>query len=161
MIVRPGKIWSETAPLLDAAVAIRAGKRLILIGDDSIQLPMVHVDDVVEGLMLAGKFSGGEIFHLVDKDTISREELARLYTLGREPQLKTTRLSMGLACFLARGVELLGKVLRRPMPITPYRLRSAYVALAFDCTKAREQLGWRPHISSGKSLRAMLGKSIR
>jgi nucleoside-diphosphate-sugar epimerase len=161
VIVRPGKIWSETGPLIDAAVAIRLGNRFVMIGDDLIQLPLVHVDDVVEGLLLAGKFSGGEIFHLVDKDSMSREELARLYTLAREPQLKTTHVSMGFACFLARGVELLGKVLKHNVPITPYRLKSAYVPLAFDCTKAREQLGWRPQVSSSKGLRAMLGKSIR
>lgn len=161
VIVRPGKIWSETGPLIDAAVAIRAGQRLIVIGDDAIELPLVHVDDVVDGLLLAGKFSGGEIFQLVDKDTMSREELIRLYTLAREPQLKATRVSMGLACFLARGVEWLGKVLGRAVPISPYRLKSAYVPLSFDCTKAREKLGWRPRVGSAKALRALFGKAIR
>lgn len=157
-ILRPGKIWSETGPLIDAAVAIRAGKKLIIIGDGEIRLPLIHVSDVVEGIVKAAQSGStrGEIFQLVDNDTISRDELVRLYTESREPNLSELHLPMNVACALAKCAEFVFKLLGRSAPITPYRLRSAYVPLAFDCEKARTQLDWRPQVHSAAVLRALL-----
>ncbi len=146
VILRPGQIWSEKSPLISAAVGIRAGNRLLVIGDDSNLPPLVHVDDVVEAIVLATQstFRNGEVFQFVDNELMSREELVRLYTLKREPGLQVLRVPLKLACFLASGVEMLTNLLKRPAPVSPYRLRSAVAPLAFDCSKAREQLGWQP-----------------
>src|SRR6266850_1272542 len=146
VILRPGQIWSEKSPLITAAVGIRVGSHLIVIGDDSNLLPFVHVDDVVEAIVLAtqSSFRHGEVFQLVDNELISRAELVRLYTTTREPQLNVTGIPMKLACFLAGSVEWLAQTLERPTPVSPYRLRSAVAPLVFDCAKAHKQLGWQP-----------------
>ena len=158
VILRPGQIWSETSPLISAAVGIRVGNRLVVIGDDSNLLPLVHVDDVVEAIVLATQstFHEGEVFQLVDNELMSREELIRLYTVKREPRLKVSRIPLKVACFLASGVEGLASLLSRPAPISPYRLRSAVAPLVFDCTKAREQLGWQSRAHTRETLRKLL-----
>ena len=158
VIVRPGKIWCETAPLIDAAVGIRAGRHLIIIGDGDIRLPLIHVSDVVEGIVKVthSKFAHGEIFQLVDDDTLTRDELAQLYMESREPGMSDLHVPMNMACGLAKCVEWLCGALGRSAPITPYRLRSAYVSLTFDCARAREQLAWRPQVRSASVLRALL-----
>jgi 2-alkyl-3-oxoalkanoate reductase len=163
VILRPGQIWTETSPLISAAVGIRAGKRIVVIGDDSNLLPLVHLDDVVEALMLAkqSSFCHGEVFQIVDDELMSRDELLRLYIQAREPQLRVTHISLGLACLLAGCVELLGRILKRPAPISPYRLRSAVAPLLFDCAKARDQLGWLPKSHSGDALRRLLTTSVK
>jgi nucleoside-diphosphate-sugar epimerase len=79
-----------------------------------------------------------------------------LYTLKREPRLQVWRIPLKLACFLASGVEGLANLLNRPAPVSPYRLRSAVAPLVFDCTKAREQLGWQPRGHTRETLRALL-----
>lgn len=158
VILRPGQIWSEKGPLISAAVGIRAGHRLVVVGDDSNLLPLVHVDDVVEAIVLATQstFCKGEVFQLVDNELMSREELVRLYTLKREPQLHVSRIPLKLACFLASGVEGFASFLNRPAPISSYRLRSAIAPLVFDCGKAREQLGWQPRAHTRTTLRKLL-----
>ncbi len=158
VVLRPGQIWSEDGQLLTPAVGTRAGKLLVMIGDDSIRLPLVHVDDVVEAIVLAtrSEFCHGEVFQFVDDDLMTREELARLYVVAREPDVKNLHISMRVGCALAKCVELGFKPLKRPAPISPYRLRSAYVPLAFDCTKAREHLGWKPQAKSATRLRQLL-----
>ena len=80
VIVRPGLIWSEEV-LLPASVGMRAGGRLVMIGDRNLRLPLIHVDDVVSAMILAmnNDVPAGEIFHLVDYDPLAREELAKLY----------------------------------------------------------------------------------
>jgi predicted dehydrogenase/nucleoside-diphosphate-sugar epimerase len=160
LVLRPGKIWSESAALLDAAVGLRLGRWLLLIGDGTIRLPLVHVSDVVEAIVKATQspYADGRVYQFVDHRSLTREELAALYTGGREPALRIVRVPMGLACALAKAVEWLARLLRRPPPLSPYRLRSAYVARTFDCTKARTELGWQPQTNSAEALRAMLGR---
>jgi predicted dehydrogenase/nucleoside-diphosphate-sugar epimerase len=160
IVLRPGQIWTETRPLISPAVGIRAGNRLVVIGDDSNLLPLVHLDDVVEAIMLAtqSRFCHGEVFQFVDDEVMSREELVRLFIRTREPKLKVTHISLGLACFLAACVERLAHMLNRPTPVSPYRLRSAVAPLVFDCTKAREQLGWLPRAHTREALRKLLEK---
>ena len=88
-------------------MGIRLGECLVVIGDDSNQLPFVHVDDVVEAIVLStqSSFSHGEVFQVVDNELLSREELVRLYSRAREPQLRIIRIPLGLACFIAGGIE--------------------------------------------------------
>lgn len=158
VILRPGKIWSETGPLIDAAVGIKAGRHLIIIGDGEIRLPLIHVSDVIEGIVKAtqSKYAHGEIFQLVDDDLLTRDELAQLYMHSREPGMGDLHVPMNVACWLARALTFALRLLGRVSPLTPYRLHSAYVPLAFDCARAREQLGWRPQVKSASVLRALL-----
>jgi nucleoside-diphosphate-sugar epimerase len=74
VILRPGHIWSEDGPLLSPAVGMRAGRLLVMIGDPTLMLPLVHVDDLVTALLLAASadIPTGEVFHIVDDDPISR-----------------------------------------------------------------------------------------
>ena len=160
VIVRPGLIWSEEI-LLPASVAMRAGNRLVMIGDRNLLLPLVHVDDVVTAMILAmgNDIPAGEIFHLVDDDIISREQLVRLYIAAREPRLRLTHVPMVAvtsAAGLLRGVT---RLLGRPLGPSSYRLRSGVAPLPCDCTKAHTQLGWTPTVKSGTALRALLRPS--
>ncbi|HTS19105.1 MAG TPA: NAD-dependent epimerase/dehydratase family protein [Verrucomicrobiae bacterium] len=158
VILRPGQIWNDTSPLITAAVGIRLGQWLVVIGDDSNQLPLVHVDDVVEAIVLATQspFSHGEVFQIVDNELLSRNELLRLYSRTREPKLRVTGIPLGVACFFAGAVDWVTTTLGRPAPISPYRLRSAVAPLVFDCSKARDQLHWEPRGHTRDALRKML-----
>jgi nucleoside-diphosphate-sugar epimerase len=158
IVLRPGQIWTESGPLISPSVGIRAGNHMIVIGDDSNLLPMVHVDDVVEAIVLAApsRFCQYELFQIVDNELMSRKELLRLYIRAREPHLKAAHIPLNLACLLAGCVERLAKTLGRPAPVSPYRLRSSFAPRVFDCTKAREQLGWLPRAHTRTALRKLL-----
>ena len=70
MILRPGQIFGGGIPLMNGAVARRAGGRWLVLGDGKLQLPLVYIDDVVDALMLAAgsKLSSGEVIQIIDPE---------------------------------------------------------------------------------------------
>jgi nucleoside-diphosphate-sugar epimerase len=53
----------------------------------------------------------------------------------------------------ATGLELLGRLLGRRVPLTRYRLRSIKGIRHFDCSAARDRLGWTPRTGVREGLR--------
>lgn len=60
---------------------------------------------------------------------------------------------------LAYGVELLGKALKRDVPLTRYRVRSLRPLSNFDLTEARTRLGWEPRVGLARGLDATFGSA--
>jgi 2-alkyl-3-oxoalkanoate reductase len=158
VILRPGHIWSEEGPLLSPAVGMRAGRLLVMLGDRNLLLPLVHVEDVVSALLLAREadVEPGTVFHVVDEDPITREELAQLYRGAREPELRILHVPIGAATIAAGVLGWVGRALGRPIGISPYRLRAGVAPLRFECSKAATGLGWRPAVRSRAALRTLL-----
>jgi predicted dehydrogenase/nucleoside-diphosphate-sugar epimerase len=162
VILRPGHIWTEEGPLLSPAVGMRVGRLLLMLGDPHLLLPLIHVDDVVSALLLArdADVARGTVFHLVDDDPISREELARLYRDAREPGLRVLPIPLVLATGVAGLLRGMTRALGRPIGPSPYRLRSGVASLRFDCTKAFRELAWTPKVKSRAALHTLLGRRI-
>jgi nucleoside-diphosphate-sugar epimerase len=115
------------------------------------------VDDVVDALLAAaqGPFDGS-IFQLVDPQRITQEEYAREYIRARAPHLKVTKVPRLVVDTLALGVEILAAVLRRPAPLSRYRVASALAPMVFDCSRAERGLGWKPRVGVREGLSRLL-----
>jgi predicted dehydrogenase/nucleoside-diphosphate-sugar epimerase len=156
VLVRPGQILGVGTPMTSVTGAMKIGRRLVLLGRGDIQLPLVYVGDVVEGLLLAaekGPFDG-KIYQLVDEVAVRQRDLTERVAGAME--LSVVRIPQLAVNGLAFGVGLLGKLLRRRVPLTPYRLRSGQADLRFDCSRAREELGWRPIVGIEEGIRRTL-----
>ncbi len=144
VILRPGQIFGPGAPLITGAVARRAGGRYIILGNGRLVLPLVHVDDVVDAILLAVRRNrwDGEVFHIVDSADVTQESLLKRV----EPGVPVTRIPRVIVNVLALGLEMLGAILKRPPPLSRYRVASALAPVRFDCSEARQQLGWMPSV---------------
>jgi nucleoside-diphosphate-sugar epimerase len=135
--------------------------RWIAVGSAQQTLPLVYVDDVVDGLLLAAEAPAatGRIFNLVDPQVVTQGDyLAKVKgKLGAE--LKLLRVPTGVFMLLASGVELLGKLLHRGVPLTRYRVRSLRPLANFDIGAARGALGWEPRTGLRRGLEQMFGRS--
>jgi len=141
VILRPGQVFGPGVPLITPAVARRMGKRLVVLGDGRLVLPLVYVEDVVDALLLAANSNrwDGPVFHIVDTAQVTQNEFVEK-VCGTD--LKITHWPLPVVFTLAYGVELLGKALRRSVPLSRYRVRSALAPFSFDCAAARDGLGW-------------------
>jgi len=154
IILRPGQVFGPDAPLLTPAVARRLKSRLLILGNGRLVLPLVYVDDVVDALLLAARsdIADGSIFQLVDDANIKQIDLAARCV----PGVPITCLPRPLVLLMAFGVECLGKLLKRSVPLSRYRIRSALAPLRFDCAAARTRLGWTPRTGVAEGLKRTL-----
>ncbi|MBI5070606.1 MAG: NAD-dependent epimerase/dehydratase family protein [Deltaproteobacteria bacterium] len=154
VILRPGQIFGGRLPLLTPAVARRAGRRWLVLGDGELKLPLVYIDDVVDAVQTAldGPLRGGEVIQLVDPARLTQNQvLAQL--LG--PGAKVVRLPRAFVFAAGRLTEPLLGLLKRKSPVSGYRLHSALARLDFACENTG-LLGWQPRVGLVEGVRRMV-----
>jgi nucleoside-diphosphate-sugar epimerase len=114
-----------------------------VVGADR-QVTWVHLDDLVDGLIVVMETAPPGRDYLMTGDlTTIRSLVDRVSRLGGVPSPRLS-LPVGLARF---GLTLAAPVFRlrghRP-PVAPEQLESLSRHWAFDDTRARTELGWRP-----------------
>ena len=128
--------------------------RWLLVGSGRLPLPLVYVDDVVDGLMAAGRNPdvAGKVFNLVDTSPVTQNEYLDACRKFPGRPLKIVRVPRWVMYLLASGVEVLGRILKRDVPLSRYRVASLRPLANFDCTAARDGLGWSPAIGTRAGL---------
>jgi nucleoside-diphosphate-sugar epimerase/predicted dehydrogenase len=159
VIIRPGQIFGPGAERVTPNGTLALAGRWVAVGDGAQTLPIVYVDDVVDALLLAAEAPGavGHVFNVVDPATVTQadylERVQRKFGSG----LRIVRAPVGLFMALGFGVEQLGRLLKRDVPLTRYRVRSLRPLANFDVTAARERLGWSPRVGVLQGLERTFG----
>jgi nucleoside-diphosphate-sugar epimerase len=132
--------------------------RWIVVGNGSLPLPLVYVDDVVQAMVLAATrpLTPGTLVNLVDPATINQRDFIAMVQADR-PGLKATYTPKPVLMTLALGVEALGRMLKRGVPLSRYRIASIRPLAWFDQTAARQLLGWTPQVGLQEGLRRTYG----
>ena len=148
LVVRPRLVWGkgDTTILPSLADAVRKG-RFAWIGGGRHLTSTTHVDNVVEGLMLAAeRGSGGGVWFVTDGEPVVFRDFVTelLATQGIEAPDRNAPAPVVRAA--AGASELVWKALR--LKSTPPVTRLAYWLAAQECTidisRAREELGYAP-----------------
>jgi predicted dehydrogenase/nucleoside-diphosphate-sugar epimerase len=148
VILRPGRVFGPGMTLLTPEVARRMGNFFVILGDGTRELPLVYVEDVVNAIVLAAKNSkfDGRVFHIVDRTHVSQNQLVRDYILKNAKKAKVVHVPVAALYGLAAGLEIVSKVLKRSVPLSIYRVKSALALMQFDCSRAEKEIGWQPHV---------------
>jgi predicted dehydrogenase/nucleoside-diphosphate-sugar epimerase len=154
VLLRPGRVFGPGMTLLTPEVAHRMGNTFVVLGDGSRELPLVYVEDVIDAIVLAAETSefDGSVFHIVDRTRITQDQVVRDYISKNAKKAKVIHVPLAIVYSLALGFEVLSKILRRPIPLSIYRLKSALARMKFDCTRADKELGWRPRVGVASGL---------
>ncbi len=152
VVLRPGQIFGGTIPLLTPAVARRLAGCWMVLGNGTLELPLVYIDDVVDAIILAVKsdLRNGEIIQIADKESITQNEILQS-TVGRGAAIICVPRVL---VFLIGGIsQLLLKPIGKKSPLSIYRLKSALARLKFQSNKAEAMLGWKPEIGIYEGMR--------
>lgn len=148
VVLRPRFVWGagDTSLLPGILELVEAG-RFMWIGGGGHRTSTTHVDNVVEGLLLAARRGrAGEAYFVTDGEpVVFREFLSELISSqGVDPPTRS------LPAPLARAGAALSELAWRALPLKgdPPLTRLGYWLSAQECTidssKARGELGYRP-----------------
>ena len=148
VVLRPGQIYGRGAEQFPPSGTISLGGRWLVVGSGEHHVPLVYVDNVVDALLLAAvkDLPNGAIFQLVDPEGLRQREYVDYVKRSGRP-VRASYVPAWLLKFAGFGVEILGKIVKRPVPLTPYRVSSITPLWPCDCTAAHTQLGWMPKVS--------------
>lgn len=150
VILRPGQIFGGGIPLVNGAVARRAGGRWLVLGDGQLELPLIYIDDVVDAILAAvqKKLTGGEIIQLIDGAQLRQRDVLELTGGG-----KTIAVPRPIVFGLGKLSELPLNALGKPSPIALYRLQSGLARLSWGTGRAEQLLGWKPRVGVREGIR--------
>ncbi len=145
VLLRPAEVIGAGAPLLSSGVAKKVGRRLLILGDGKMAVPLVNVHDLVDAIqaVVARNVVDGSIYQIVDDEQLSQNDLAAKYVAMSDESLQITHVPRWFLTLAAIGIQALCGILKRPAPLSKYRLASALAKRRFDCRKAQTELGWQ------------------
>jgi len=152
VVVRPGVIWGPGDPMfLPRFAALLRRGRMVLVDGGRNRVALSHVDNLVQGLLLAAFVPGaaGQVFHITDGEEITAAEAFGLLaeTLGLPPPRRS--LPFPVAHAVAALMEAWAILRRRGVPpaFTRYGVRLVASDCRYDIGKSRRELGYRPALS--------------
>jgi len=159
VILRPGAVFGPGNKSLSGRVGIDTFGFFIHLGGSN-PLPLTFVDNCAEAIVLAGLMPGieGEIFNVVDDETISSRQFLRAYK-----QVKPT-FSLRIPYFVAHLMcalwERYSKLSKGQMPPAFNRRRCAadWKSNQYSNGKIRERLGWTPRINMKDAVASFLAQ---
>ena len=156
VVLRPGQIFGPGAEHVPPSGVIGLAGRWIVVGSGRLALPLVYVDDVVDALLLAEERAKplGQVIQLVDPEFITQNEYVAVAQRSRPDLVRPIRVPFWFMLLAAFGIEILGKLLKRAVPLTRYRVRSLRPLHPCDITRAQEVLGWAPQVGVRRGLKA-------
>ncbi len=159
VIVRPGVVFGPgTSPYLPHMphLGTRVGDRYVVFGDGRVCPPLTYVGNTVQAMWLCATSpdAPGHTFTLVDDELpTQREFVGELAKLTGQP-LQVRAIPKPVAFMVGLGVEGLAGIARKTPPTTRRLLLGKTVKLTFDCSRAKDVLGWVPEVRWREGLRA-------
>jgi nucleoside-diphosphate-sugar epimerase len=154
VIVRPGPIYGEgDLRFLKLYRAVDRGV-FVMIGSGTPKLHMVHIDDLVDGILLCGTSEAaiGEVFILAGPHAPTLNEIVR--DIAQSLGVAAPRWRVPVWPVKAAG--LVCESICVPLRINPplHRRRVAFFThhREFDCSKAARLLGYAPKVSPAEGI---------
>jgi nucleoside-diphosphate-sugar epimerase len=161
VVVRPRFVWGQgDTTLLPVIVDMVRSGRFAWIDGGRHLTSITHVDNVVEGLILAARRGqAGNAYFVTDGEPVVFRDFISELLQTQGVEAPTRSVPSAVAGTLAAASEVAWRLL--PLPGRPPLTRFAYWVSSRECTisidKAREQLGYAPikaHADGLEELRA-------
>lgn len=153
-VVRPGVLYGpgRRPPLARQSFAVSRFR--LILGHGRYLLPLAHADNVADAiaLALAQPRARGRAYTLVDPQIPLNDYLAIYRNVARagwRPLFVPTRPLLPAVAAAAAIFRVVG----RRSPVTVHQIQRATWSARYDCSRARQELGWTSRVSLFEGLR--------
>lgn len=155
VIIRPTGVYGPGDMRLLKLFRLISKRRFIMIGDGKTFFHPVYIDDLIDGLILAGEADNavGEAFIIGGERYLALNELANIIAITLGVTLSKIHLPVFPVKTLAAITELVCKLLRIEPPLYRRRIDFFTKNRAFDISKAKRILGYLPKIDIEEGIR--------
>ena len=157
VILRFGQIYGAGSEFPPSGTIAIAGRWLV-VGNGSHRVPLVYIENVVDALLLAAgrDLPNGTLLQVIDPEGIRQKDYVEwVRKSGR--RVKASYVPKWFLYLAAWGVEILGKLLKRSVPLNRYRISSITPVWPCDCSAAETQLGWKPRVLIPEGMKRTFG----
>ncbi|MEX0729684.1 MAG: NAD-dependent epimerase/dehydratase family protein [Aquisalimonadaceae bacterium] len=154
VVVRPGLVYGPRGNVFWPNIGYLKNRICILPGSGDAFLPLTHVDNVVDAILLAGRAAGvvGKAYHIADGNGMTKTQYLRRYLAATGARARVVEMPLPLLSSPAAASELLaGLGFRVPFP-NRYALKSKYRGIRCDTSRAQWAMGWKPRVSLDEGL---------
>ena len=160
VILRPGYVFGPGKTELNGRVGIEIFGFFIQISGSN-RLPLTYVDNCAEAIVLAGLKPGvgGEIFNVVDDESLTSRQFLKAYKKRVKPFL-----SVRVPYILAYGMCLLWEKYSKwsegqlPPVFNRRRCSAHWKANRFSNEKLRQRLEWKPRVNMEEAMASFLSQ---
>ena len=152
-IIRPGMVYGPGRPVLSVLpphVTLNTFKKtLILMGKAKKKLNLVHVENLVDALILAGenKKSNGYIFNVVDRNDATVGQYTMSYKHVTRDNFLTIYLPVSILQFGFKAIEFMIRLLSKKELSFSYKFKSISRNITYGTDKIEKVLGWKSRTS--------------
>lgn len=157
-VVRPGVLYGpgRKPPLARQSFAV--GRRRLILGRPDYLLPLVHGDNVADAIAAALErpIARGRAYTLVDPQVPLSEYLVD-YRAAARASWRPLFVPASVVLPLVEAAGLLFRAIGRRAPVNAHQIQRATWSATYDCSRARQELGWTSRIRLLEGLRQSLG----
>jgi nucleoside-diphosphate-sugar epimerase len=158
VITRPSGIYGPGDRRLLKLFRGVARRRFVILGDGKIFYHLTHIDDLVEGFRLAATVPGaaGRTYILAGADVTTLDELVRMIAAEAGVAPVNLHLPVWPVWLAGAAFEAVCSPLGLEPPIYRRRVDFFTKSRAFDISRARRELGFRPAVDLRTGIRRTL-----
>jgi 2-alkyl-3-oxoalkanoate reductase len=149
IVLRPGTIYGPGAKVPVGRFQLPSSQaRPLVVGSPRVPAGLVYIDDVVDAMLAAARSQvpTGSVYNLVDTADCDQEQLARTLQQVSAGRIRPHFAPYPLVWTAMLGLDLMSLVRHRKLGTARYRLQRTLAPMRFECSAARNDLGWRPQV---------------
>lgn len=149
IVLRPGTLYGPGAALYTPMIGVSLGKRVFIVfGNGQAELPLVHVDNVVDAIVqcIASSAADNAIFNVVDQEPVTKRRYIEQLVRPLYPDALVFYLPIPILLTATWLQETLLALLGAHPRLTMYRVLSSQRQVRYSSAKIERTIGWRSRI---------------
>lgn len=157
--LRPGTIYGPGGDIYTPMMGFSAGKKFFaVIGDGSLILPFVYVDNLVQAVIacIDSQKSTGRIYNVVDPHRVTKKDYVNGLVKKLYPKSCVVYVPFAILKATVFFQEKLFGLLKRKPFLTRYRLESSQRPIIYDPSRIMSDLGWKPPVTPAEAFERLV-----